>query len=131
MSPTSTSGKDRWGHLDAVIDCYDRETGGYEFSLRGRAKEAERAMEDACLYRFGTLRPQGHVPIVRSDNGLIFQSRWFRAALKDYRLFQEFITPYTPEQNGVSERFFRSLEKECVWQHNFKDFTEARQAVHR
>jgi len=30
---------------------------------------------------------------------LIFQSRRFRAACRDYRLRQEFITPYTPEQN--------------------------------
>lgn len=122
-------GEDGWGHLAAVIDCHDREIVGYEFSLRGRAKEAERALEEACLLRFGTLRPQGQVPVVRSDNGLIFQSRRFRAALRDYRLSQEFITPYTPEQNGVIERFFRSLKEECVWQHNFKGFEEARQAI--
>ena len=34
-----------------------------EFALRGRANEAERALEMACLTRFGTLRPQGDVPI--------------------------------------------------------------------
>lgn len=65
-------GSDGWGHLAAIIDCHDREIVGYEFSLRSRAKEAERALEGACLYRFGTLRPQGQVPVVRSDNGLIF-----------------------------------------------------------
>lgn len=124
-------GGDGWGHLAAVIDCHDREIVGYEFSLRGRAKEAERALEEACLSRFGTLRPQGQVPVIRSDNGLIFQSRRFRAALRDYRLSQEFITPYTPEQNGVIERFFRSLKEECVWQHNFRSFAEARQHVRR
>src|SRR5215831_5268502 len=31
------------------------------------------------------------------------------------------ITPYTPGQNGIVERFFRSLKEECVWQHNFGD----------
>ena len=92
-------GADGWGHLTAVIDCHDREVTGYEFALRGRAKEAERALEEACLARFGTLRPDGPTPVVRSDNGLIFQSRRFRAACRDYRLRQEFITPYTPEQN--------------------------------
>ena len=102
---------------------------GYEFALRGRAKEAERALEEACIARFGTLRPEGATPVVRSDNGLIFQSRRFRAALRDYRLRQEFITPYTPEQNGMIERFFRSLKGECVWQHVFADFTEARRAI--
>lgn len=122
-------GADGWAHLTTVIDCHDREVIGYEFALRGRAKEAERALEAACLYRFGTLRPQGAVPIVRSDNGLIFQSRRFRAACRDYRLPQEFITPYTPEQNGVIERFFRSLKEECVWQHHFHNFAEAQQRL--
>ena len=124
-------GRDGWGHLVAVIDCYDREIVGYEFALRGRAKEAERALEMACLARFGTLRPQGDVPIVRSDNGLIFQSRRFRDACRFYRLPQEFITPYTPEQNGMIERWFRSLKEECVWQHQFADFTEAERAIRR
>ena len=67
--------------------------------------------------------------MVRSDNGRIYQSRRFRAACRDYRLRQEFITPYTPEQNGLIERFFRSLKEECVWQHNFPSFAEARRTI--
>jgi len=122
-------GKDGWAHLAAVIDCHDREIVGYEFSLQGSAKEAHRALEEACLSRLGTLRPEGETPVVRSDNGLIFQSRRFRAALRDYHLRQEFITPYTPEQNGMIERFFRSLKEECVWQHMFADFNEGRRAI--
>ena len=114
-------GRDGWAHLAAVIDCHDRELVGYEFARRGRAKEAERALEAACIDRFGTLRPAGCTPVLRSDNGLIFQSRRFRAACKDYRLRQEFITPYTPEQNGMIERFFGTLKSECVWQHRFRD----------
>ena len=121
-------GHDGWGHLAAVIDCHDREVIGYEFALRSRAKEAERAVEAACLARFGTLRPIG-APVLRSDNGLIFQSRRFRQACRDYRLQQEFITPYTPEQNGMIERFFRSLKEECVWQHTFQTFEEARRII--
>ncbi len=122
-------GRDGWAHLAAVIDCHDREVVGYEFSLRGRAKEAERALEEACIRRFGTLRPTGRTPVVRSDNGLVFQSRRFRGACRQYRLRQEFITPYTPEQNGIVERFFRSLKEECVWQHQFRSFTEARRVI--
>jgi putative transposase len=122
-------GADGWGHLAAIIDCHDREIVGWEFSLRGRAREAERALEDACLARFGTLRPKGSTPVIRSDNGLIFTARRFRAACRDYRLRQEFITPYTPEQNGMIERFFRSLKEECVWQHNFAGYVEARAAI--
>ena len=87
--------------------------------------------EDACLYRLGTLRPKGETPTVRSDNGLIFQSRRFRTACRDYRLSQKFVTPYTPEQNGLIERFFRSLKEECAWQENFEAFNDAKQAVTR
>ena len=123
-------GADGWAHLAAVIDCHDRELVGYEFARRGRAKEAERALEAACIDRFGTLRPDGGAPILRSDNGLIFQSRRFRAACRDYRLRQEFITPYTPEQNGMIECFFRSLKEECVWQ-QIPNFAAARRAVRR
>jgi len=124
-------GADGWAHLAAVIDCHDREIIGYELALRSRAKEAERALEEACLRRFGTLRPSGKTPVVRSDNGLIFQSRRFRAACRDYRLTQEFITPYTPEQNGMIERFFKSLKEECTWQHNFRTFDQARRTIGR
>jgi putative transposase len=130
-------GAEGWGHLAAVIDCHDRQIVGYEFALRGRSQEAERALEAACLSRFGTVRPLGKTPTIRSDitdaqarrNGLIFTSRRFREACRFYRLHQEFITPYTPEQNGLIERFFRSLKEECVWQHNFGCFAEARAKI--
>lgn len=124
-------GRDGWAHLCAVIDCHDREIVGYEYALRGRSNEAERALEDACIRRFGTLRPNGATPVVRSDNGLIFQSKRFRRACRDYRLSQEFVTPYTPEQNGLIERFFRSLKEECVWQHNFDSFEASKAIVAR
>ena len=111
------------------IDCHNRELLGWEFAMRGRAKEAERAIEKACIARFGTLRPGGTTPVVRSDNGLIFKIRRFRAACCDYRLTQEFITPNIPEQDRIIERFFRSLKEECVWQHSFPSFAEAKAAI--
>ena len=114
-----------------MIDYHDPELVGYEFALRGRAKEAERALESACLRRFGTLRPTGATPVVRSDNGLIFQSRRFRRACRHYHLRQEYITPYTPEQNGIIERWFRSVKQECVWHHAFVNFAEANRTVRR
>lgn len=98
-------GTDGWAHLAAVIDCHDREIVGYELALRSRVKEAERALEEACLRRFGTLRPRGDSPVIRSDNGLIFQSRRFRAACRDYQLTREFITPLYPG----AERHDRAL----------------------
>ena len=72
-----------------------------------------------------------HVPGTVSVSGLVFQSRRFRAACRFYRLKQEYITPYTPEQNGLIERFFRSFKEECVWQHNFESFEKARAVIRR
>jgi putative transposase len=60
-------GPDGWAHLVAIVDCHDRQCIGYEFSLRGRAKEAERALEAACLRRFGTLYSEGPTRELRID----------------------------------------------------------------
>ncbi len=51
--------------------------------------------------------------------------------MPDYGLSQKIVTPYTAEQNGLVERFFRSLEEECVWQHRFQCFDEARCTIER
>lgn len=122
-------GDDGWAHLIAGIDGHDRTIVGWEFAMRGRANEAERALEMACLTRFGTVRPAGQTPVIRSDNGVIVQRRRFREACQFYRLRQEYITPYTPEQHGVIERWFRSLQEACVWQQQFRNFAEAKVAI--
>ncbi|NOZ22635.1 MAG: transposase family protein [Planctomycetes bacterium] len=93
------------------------------------AKEAERALEEACIARLGTLRVVAEGPVVRSDNGLIFQIRRVGPACRFDRLRQEYITPYRPEQNTLIERFFRSFKEECVWQHHFESFEEARRVI--
>ncbi|MCM5705632.1 integrase core domain-containing protein [Larsenimonas salina] len=43
----------------------------------------------------------------------------------------QFITPYTPEQNGLVERFFRSLKEECIWLHRFESLGQARVVIDR
>lgn len=122
-------GQDGWAHLAAVIDCADREVIGWRFAFRGRAREAEEALEDACIRRFGGRIPRSHSLTLRSDNGLVFMAKHFRQTVKRYGISQEYITPYTPEQNGMIERFFRSLKDECVYQHHFQSFEEARAAI--
>jgi len=53
-------------------------------------------------------------------------SRRFRQPCHAYRLRQEFITPYTPEENGLIEWFFRTLNEEWVRQQRFETFEQAR-----
>ena len=103
-------GQDGWAHLAAVIDCHDREVIGYEFALRSRAKEAERAVEAACLPAVRNAAAWG-APVLRSDNGLIFQSRRFRQACRDYRLSRSSSRPIRRNRMGLSNGSFGVSKK--------------------
>ncbi|ADV47283.1 IS3 family transposase [Nitratifractor salsuginis] len=109
-----------WGTLACVIDTCTREIVGWRLSKSGKAKTAEAALQEGLIYRFGQLKRLGKPIVLRSDNELVFSSKSFAKTVKDYNFTQEFITPYTPEQNGMIERFFRTIKEECIWHHNFK-----------
>jgi len=81
---------------------------------RGDVTADVKNLETHHLSSFVEIDYESRPEFFRFDSGLIFQSRRFRAAMKDYCLRQEFITPYTPEQSGMIERFFRSLKEERV-----------------
>jgi len=124
-------GRDRWCHIAIVIDCCSREILGWRLSKRGNARTAEAALEESLIYRYGYL---GRVPqklMLRSDNGLVFTSRTYTSTVRAYGLEQEFITPYSPEQNGLVERFIRSFKEECVWQHRFESIVQADAVIRR
>ena len=124
-------GRDGWCHVPIVIDCADRELIGWRISRRGNAQTAEAALEDALIRRFGPGAQQRKKLVLRSDNGLVFLARSYRQTVKDYGLSQEFITPYTPEQNGIAERVIRTLKEECVWLQSFTCIEEAELAIGR
>ncbi len=122
-------GKDGWSTLAAVIDTCTREIVGFRLSTSGRAKTAEAALQEGLIYRFNRLKKLEKPIMLRSDNGLVFTSKSFTKTVKDYNFEQEFITPYTPEQNGMIERFFRTIKEECIWHYNFKSLKEANQII--
>ena len=37
--------------------------------------------------------------------------------------------PLWREQNGMIERFFRTIKEECIWHHNFKSLKEANDII--
>lgn len=123
--------KDGWCSFVPVIDCCTREILGWELSHTARAKTAERALEDALISRFGWVRGAPEGLTIRHDNGLVFGSKLYRRLAKEYGLAQEFITPYTPEENGLVERFIRSFKEECVWINRFESIEEARVKIRR
>ena len=87
--------------------------------------------KEALLQRFGTTRGAPAGLTLRHDNGLVFGSRAYRALVRDYGLKQEYIAPYTPEQNGLCERFIRTFKEECTWQHRFDKLAAAKAVIAR
>lgn len=131
MDATSLWTQQGWVGVMAVIDCCSRKIVGVHVSRKGRSIEAENALEMVCRKAFGLVSPKGEPrPILRSDNGKVFTSKRFTGKCKQYGLTQEFITPYTPQQNGMIERFFRSLKEECICLHNFQGLEDAKAAIH-
>jgi Integrase core domain len=91
-------GRDGWCHLTAIIDCCDRTIVGWRLARSGIAGVAAAALEDALRDRRIS---HGHETLtVRSDNGLVFGAKVFVSVVRRYGLGQEYITPYSPEQNG-------------------------------
>lgn len=121
-------GIDGWCPLTAIIDCHDRCIVGWRLSKSGISKNAASVLEDALIARAGEIR-QGDL-MLRSDNGLIFGAKAFVEVAKKYGIEQEYITPYTPEQNGMIERFFRTIKEECIWTKRFKSRNEALEEIH-
>lgn len=124
-------GQDGWCAFVPVLDCCTREVLGWCLDRTARAQTAERALEEALIHRFGWTRGAPRGLALRHDNGLVFGSRLYRALARDYGLKQEYITPYTPQQNGLCERFIRSFKEECAWLHRFADIQEARAEIAR
>ncbi len=112
-----------------MIDCCTRELLGWHLSRSDKSKTAESTLEHALINRFGCL---GRVPqrfLLRSDNGLVFTSRSYTALVKSYGLRQEFITRYTPEQNGMVVRVIRTLKEQCAHQYRFESLTHASRVI--
>lgn len=122
-------GTDGWCAMVPVIDCCTREILGWELDRTARAKTAERALEGALLSRFGWLHGAPPGLALRHDNGLVFGSRLYSSTVRRYGLRQEYIAPYTPEQNGLCERFIRTLKEQCVWLHRFSSLQHARSVI--
>lgn len=116
-------GQDGWAYFHGVIDHHDKEMLGYNFSRSCSSLGGVMALAEAA-----TKRPV-EVLELRSDNGCHYGAKIFRDEIRRLGITHTRTMVNTPKGNSVIERFFRSLKEECVWQHQFKNFEEAKVAV--
>ena len=60
---------------------------------------------------------------------MVFTNRSFTALVRCYGLQQEFITPHSPEQNGLVERVIRTLKEPCLHRHRFDSLQHASRLI--
>ena len=84
-------------------------------------------LPQAIRAQLAQLDPHGETTVI------VYQRHKTFGELNDkpdrYDLGQEYITPYSPEQNGMIERFFRTLKEECLRHHRFRSRDEAFLAI--
>ncbi|MDD0812866.1 integrase core domain-containing protein [Curvibacter sp. RS43] len=81
------------------------------------------------IARSGCLGKIKHPFLQRSDNDLVSTSRNCTVLVKSDGMQQEFITPYSPEQNGMVERAIRTPKDRCVHRQRFETLKYASGSV--
>lgn len=118
-------GKDAWCYFHGVIDHHDKALLGYNFSRSCKAIGGVIALAEAA-----SRRPTDCLEL-RSDNGCHYGAKIFRDEIRRLGIKHTRTMVNTPKGNAVIERFFKSLKQECVWQHGFASFEEAKAVVER
>ena len=80
------------------IDDFSRKT--WIYFLKGKSEVFSKFKEYRALVEIQNGRS---IKILWSDNGGEFTSEEFKELCRESRIKRELITPYNPQQNGVSE----------------------------
>lgn len=121
------SGVDGWSYLFNVEDVFQREWAGYSFDTSAVKENAIMSVNNALA-----AHPMVDVSklTLRCDNGSQYRSHAFRESIKSLGISKlEFIYYNTPEQNGHIESFHKTLKKEYLWPHDFRNYQEAEIAI--
>ncbi|CAI7770394.1 unnamed protein product [Closterium sp. NIES-53] len=90
-----------------IVDDHTRAVWAYPLKTKG---EVAAAVLKEWMPR--AQRESGHkVKVIRTDNGGEFIGADFESVLKKKGIQHQLIVPYNPQQNGVAERFNRTLQE--------------------
>ena len=119
-------GVDGWCYLFNILDVFQREWLGYAFDTSAIKENAIMSVNNVLA-----AHPQVDTSklTLRCDNGSQYKSKAFRESMKTLGVRLEFIYYNTPEQNGHIESFHKTLKKEYIWPHDFRNYQEAEIAI--
>ena len=60
---------------------------------------------------------------------VFMQKSHYTSLVRSYGLRQEFIMPHCPQQNGMIERFIRTLKEQCVHRQRFESIQHANRVL--
>ncbi|CAI7842519.1 unnamed protein product [Closterium sp. NIES-53] len=90
-----------------IVDDHTRAVWVYPLKTKG-----EVAVAVLKEWMLRAQRESGHkVKVIRTDNGEEFIGADFEAVLKKKGIQHQLTVPYNPQQNGVAERFNRTLQE--------------------
>lgn len=120
-------GVDGWSYLFNVEDVFQREWIGYAFDTSAVKENAIMSVNNALAAHPDV---DANELTLRCDNGSQYRSKAFRESMKALGIRKlEYIYYNTPEQNGHIESFHKTLKKEYLWPHDFKNYQEAEIAI--
>ena len=76
------------------------------YPMRNKSEVVEKFQE---FFKMITAKSDIVIKRIRSDNGGEYKNKKMKAVCEKLKIAQEFTVPYNPEQNGLAERFNRTL----------------------
>lgn len=104
MGPMETLSIGKARYILTFIDDFSRKV--FCYFLKNKSDAFERFVE---LKNFVENQTERKIKALRTDNGTEYLSTRFEQMLKNSGIQHQLTTPYTPEQNGVAERYNRTI----------------------
>jgi len=121
-------GDRRNAYLITILDVFTRKALVWDLAYSMKSKRVVELIDQLILQYLQpeNLLTKGISVTIRSDNGSQFIAKIVRDHLQENQIFQEFIKPATPAQNGYIESFHSTVEKLVCQKFEFESLAHAR-----
>jgi len=121
-------GDKRNAYLITILDVFTRNALVWDLDYSMKSSQVVTLIDQLIMdyLQPADLLKKNILVTIRSDNGSQFIAKTVREHLKENQIFQEFIKPATPEQNGYIESFHSTVEKLVCRKFEFESMAHAK-----